>query len=805
MKRQQILRDNKGASLVMVLVAMFFVGLIAAIALTITVGNTKSTKATIKTSENFYSSESVLDDLKMYLKKIATSAATEAYGKTLAEFSSQPEKILSEYRKSFKSELISALTGTDGVLTQHIDGIEAGDKKILDPEFVKSQISFDRPGTIVIKYITCATAGDNAELQGVEIIYTDEKGYETKLSANISFRAQLPTTSTDPFLGSFDDEIDHFVMISGGSINPTNATISGNYIGGVYAKGKFNVKTKTPITDSTCAETDWINLRSHYVLVGDDISVKGRLSITPIADKLIINKGSTKIGSEVWCDNMYLNATDSTVRTDRQLNPDAAEGTTDYLNTDVYLKGNLELNGSASDYAAVGGSLTAYSDGGVVSSNGTKPESSAIILNGLGAKLDLSRLGSLAIAGKAYTELPNLDGVNAAYKYYNGESEVYPTKISYFTQGESVTYRAIQSLYLIPGDYINGVGHNPMKKSEFSSITSANIVAPKDVFGDESSSNFKLKANKFISHEIRYLNGENYVYLFWDFKSTDDAVSYFNDIAKKVLAYNYNTRPGVGRYYDLVLKQIGMLGKNDGYIKLPTSISSTGNVIKYDPSATEKFSKAVANATDIDDKSGDFSSLITAFDPETIFEGFTEKSGEAYTHVAATRVYDGPIRGPLNYKDKAGVQHSSSNVVGPANAKTTTYHLKTGSNISLTGAFDPSDTYIIITPGNVTFAAGCSGTFRGLIIAGGNITLPAKMNMECLGMLKYTEDVNGVETEVDTTELQALLSVKYDDSDTTNGNTILREIFGLRDTSLNLGEEYDGELVKMDIKEYVIN
>ena len=52
MKRQCILKDNKGASLVMVLVAMFFVGVIAAIALTITVGNTKSTKASVDTSEN---------------------------------------------------------------------------------------------------------------------------------------------------------------------------------------------------------------------------------------------------------------------------------------------------------------------------------------------------------------------------------------------------------------------------------------------------------------------------------------------------------------------------------------------------------------------------------------------------------------------------------------------------------------------------------------------------------------------------------------------------------------------------------
>ena len=69
MNKYRIMKDNRGASLVMVLLAMMFVGIIAAIALAITVGNSKSSKATMDTSKNFYSTESILDDLEMYLKK----------------------------------------------------------------------------------------------------------------------------------------------------------------------------------------------------------------------------------------------------------------------------------------------------------------------------------------------------------------------------------------------------------------------------------------------------------------------------------------------------------------------------------------------------------------------------------------------------------------------------------------------------------------------------------------------------------------------------------------------------------------
>jgi len=69
MNRKSLVKNNKGASLVLVIVAMMFVAIIASVVLTLTVGNSKSAKATADTSGNFYTSESVLDDLNMYLKK----------------------------------------------------------------------------------------------------------------------------------------------------------------------------------------------------------------------------------------------------------------------------------------------------------------------------------------------------------------------------------------------------------------------------------------------------------------------------------------------------------------------------------------------------------------------------------------------------------------------------------------------------------------------------------------------------------------------------------------------------------------
>ncbi len=822
MKRQCILKDNKGASLVMVLVAMFFVGIIAAIALTITVGNTKSTKASIDTSENFYSSESVLDDLKMFLKKVATSSATEAYGKTLEEMSADPTNIETKFAENFKDKFIETFNAdlvSTGYSTEDPTDPTLS-KMILEADFIKNQISFNRPGTITIRYDK-SSFSDTSEvypvLKGVEIIYVDENGYETKLTTDITFKAQLPSIETTDTSGEFTYDIDHFVMISGKSINPSNNTISGDLVGNVYAKNNFNVKTKTLLTAADTNDSDWINLRSQYVLVGGNINVKGRMTVNPIADSSIIYEGAgTKIGAEVWTNNLLLNATDSEVSTGRKVDPDDSSS---YLNTDVYLKGSLELNGEKTKYTAVGGKLIAYSEDDstyllAAIDNSTTPatkianppKSSAIILNGLGAQLDLSGLDSLRVAGKAYTALPDLDGIDKMYDYYNGTGAE-PAAVSYYTQGESITFRAIQSLYLIPGDYISGVGHNPMKQSEFASITSASINPPKTIFGEEGTSSYILNSNKFKSHIVRYLNGENYVYLFWDFKSTDAAVEYFN----KVTYHDSDPGSADGRYYDLVLKQISMLDRGNGYIKLPSDTKTNGNAIKYD--STNKFGKVTASSASVSGYDGYFNGMMAKLDSSSsvadtnllnnMFENFYAQEGGLFTHPAAT-YFDGEIQGPLSYQEKNGRQHTSNSVEGPTKAKTTKYWLKSGQSVTV-NSINPLYTYVIITPGDVTFTAGCSGDFRGIIIAGGNITLPANMNMECLGMLKYNEVVGGTSKAVDTTEFQALLGVVYDDETVTNGNSVLRSIFGIRDNSSHAGGDNDGEFVKILTSEWKRN
>ena len=102
MSGKKFLKDNKGASLVLVIVAMLFVGIIATIVLTLTVGNIKSVSTAKDTSKNFYSTEDMVDDFKVYLQKFANESATEAYASVLEQLAINGTVEASELEKKYQ-------------------------------------------------------------------------------------------------------------------------------------------------------------------------------------------------------------------------------------------------------------------------------------------------------------------------------------------------------------------------------------------------------------------------------------------------------------------------------------------------------------------------------------------------------------------------------------------------------------------------------------------------------------------------------------------------------------------------------
>jgi len=789
------------------------------------VGNSKSAKATIDTSKNFYSTESVLDDFRMFLKKLATAAATEAYAETLEENIADATLMVTTFREKFKDKFSNLLNNdVFGVYGKNEDGLN-----ILDQGFIKEQITFNRPGKISIKYESFDDDNYPLVLKGVQVTLVDEMGFENTLTTNMTFRANLPETDLLDDSEDFNYDIDHFVVISRGSITAGINTsglsgetleklyASANIKGNIYANRNINIFTKT--LERGAALSDWVKFNSHYIIAGGDVNVNGRVSVDPISigsETLTTAVYTDK--AELWAKNVKLSFTDAEMQT--------GSGSGVALDTDVYLKGSLELNGRKSKYIAKNGNyygfssqdapyyVPTYSTSGeknIVSS--TKPRSSGIVVNGFSSTLDMSDLTSVNLAGVAYTALPipNAVGNKSVYDFYNGNTEE-TDNVYLYTQGNSVTFRALQALYLIPGELINGVGHNPMKESEFASITASNIKVPTSISG-------LLGNPKYKEHHVQYINGENYVYLFWNFSDVNNAITYFNTVTQA------STKTNPESYYGLFGKQMGILG-SEGEIKLPSGsgLNTYGYAITYNKT-TQTFAKDKASSYSGDVLSGlngmylgRYSTLGTngtESDPNLVDRMFKNKFDSS--HLAYQKFDDILPADPWSSYIDADGSMVTFDEVGEGDPRPVTYRLITGPNVQLGtvgGHSESADwkvatpqsdvTYIIITPGNVELRY--SGEFRGMIIAGGEVLInpgTAGLNMECLGDIyrTATKTKNGSVTpgtRDKVSEFDALLAAAPNDSDIDNANTRLRRIFNVADTSLHTDGDGNGFIEIID-------
>ena len=460
------------------------------------------------------------------------------------------------------------------------------------------------------------------------------------------------------------------------------------------------------------------------------------------------------------------------------------------------------------------------------------PASSAIILNGLGAKLKLSKLSKLEVAGVAYTGMSTLSGI----QNFIDDTDNYADDFYYYTQGESITYRTLQPLYLVPGEAIKSVGHNPMTKEEYNknvkgkedkviedllSMAERNIVTKLVYEGSGSSK--KVKSGGIKTQFVRYVgtvgSGEDadkkdYVYIFYDFKSVDKAIEYFNTVKND---------PSNDKYGKLYKKQADILKNQKGCVELPEqgNCNLKGYALQY----TYNGSNGVLSARN---KSGSstFDSYLNEYNclkaglKETIPTGSTIDKSK---NVVANMFGEGGLAGRLNSGDYAKkltgpldpiVISAEENYkytekrsdVYKEEAKTGMEYYLVTSNKSSEFVF-PDDvssivgtgsqcakqnrSYIIISTSDVKInITNNTYPLRCLIITEGDVIIPNGVNITCLGMVsrQETHTFQGVGTtkEIERiSEFGGLLGITYFDeiaedkaTETQKATIYLRRIFG---------------------------
>ena len=450
--------DNRGASFVMVVVAMAIVAVLAVTVLWIALMNLQMKVTDKKNTDNFYSAEGVLDQICTGLQGDISKAYSAGYTKVMENYSDssineagRQSNFAQEYLKNLKTSLEYDSTGMTfnmGKLIQYVDP-KLLENKVNQPHAVIKSTNADVNGNGQLKVYQ-----NRVVLNGLRVEYTDEKGFKSIIETDISLG--VPSMSFTASGGV--PELFTYSLVGNEGLKITSGLNKVNLSGNLYAGCENAADTGTSTTSVTIPNNATLDVRdTSYMIAEGDIEV-GDFAEKNMAG--VHNNSTLSVDSQcqLWTSNINVNG--AAVNLD---------GMT-YVADDMTLKGTgskvtLGKNNKNNNAKYVG-----FGNGGADKENPVAGDSSAIIINGREASLDMSNIRELMLAGTAYINTQAI--VN---------SSRVGTENSNVGMGESISVKGDQIAYLVPPECIGTSGNgadakslynkNPLSYKEYKDIT----------------------------------------------------------------------------------------------------------------------------------------------------------------------------------------------------------------------------------------------------------------------------------------------------------------------------------------------
>lgn len=420
MKGNRFKQDNRGASLLAVLVLMVVVSLIAVVITKITIVNIEMKEVERGTKKNFYSADELMDNLRAGARELAEQSLEKAYADVLENYltysasGGDVQKVFATrymdgLQKQFAENHTDPAVGASD--TMDASGNVAYRVSGYDTDTVKSCIKEAADQGCYIpaadpKYEVDYGAG-TFTLKGVQIRYKDAQDYETTIKTDLVF-----STPKMNFSGRGQvQEFMRYALIADRQINigAQNVTVDGSvYAGadGIYAStgGNGTIKGKTVLTR------------------GDIVTESG--------SDLTVGDGS----SSIWAENI------------RTSSAGTNGASSIHMNGNMYVADDLELAGRGSS-VTLQGNYYGYNfqkNYGVQDPDSAKKAefSSAMMVNGKSSHLDIKGLNYLLLAGRTFISR-KLDASNED-----------------ILMGESISARTNQLAYYVPLEYVSGDGRS---------------------------------------------------------------------------------------------------------------------------------------------------------------------------------------------------------------------------------------------------------------------------------------------------------------------------------------------------------
>ena len=508
--------DNRGSSILMVILVAAGIGVMAAIALWVSLRNVqmKTTDAEIK--ESFYSAEGVLEQVKAGVKEKAEAAYKEAVTKDLENFAkynnssqtpagaasstvSEKARRAEDFKKNFKDTFKRSIDrGTDG--EYNIKSISnLVDQSLLNsPTYPYAVVSamnggFSRDEGIV------KDEDDKLVLKGIKVRYVSEDEQVSEIVTDITVAVPKP----DVIAATSDLDLFEYAIIGDKGVEVIAGNV--NIKGSVYAGFSDSLNKQAFVTSSNTN----VGLYDKTLIANGTVYVANNASLKASPNQ------------KIWAGGILL------------------DGGRAELTGASYVADDLTLSGERSS-AKISGTYKGYGNDKNVAGS-----SSAIIINGKDSSIDMSGAKEVALAGYSYIATGN-EKLRDRYSQGNANNNVD------IKMGESIAVKGNQIAYLMPGEWIgtdsnkeSKFGHNPLSYDEYKRLlnerdssgknyvlvdTKARAYKTGKTFEDYGVTKSDLDANytKIFVQPITGISSDGLVYFYVNLPQ-DKAAKYFND------------------------------------------------------------------------------------------------------------------------------------------------------------------------------------------------------------------------------------------------------------------------------------
>lgn len=429
MKRDRfMIKDNKGASLIAVLVTLAVVSILGVIISNLTVTNIQMKEAERQSKKIFYDAEAIMDDLTAGLNNYASDAMQAAYSDMLSNFrdlTSNGESLKDVFAEIYLGKLVEKFDTADDASSSPVE---------------------KRQNTVTVDGVTTVTyeAGyySVSVIRGALVAYEDFKDPETNpaLRKKNIYEGKESTFLTD----------EYYFMDKASLPDTAKYLFHADYVNKLFTLEKVAITCKDEQGNLTTIQTDVVfhvpdvNFNGsnvvkdfmRYSLIADknihvdtkNLDVDGNvyagiggIDVIPncsakFVGNKIVTRGDIKatssttlsVGqagkSQIWCENLVTEKTAAG-------SIDRTDSATLNVAGNIYVSDDLEING-AYDTVKLSGNYYGYNyqeNYGNFEGYGMDPKtndnySSAIVINGKHSSLNIDEVNHLMISGRTFID-----------------------------------------------------------------------------------------------------------------------------------------------------------------------------------------------------------------------------------------------------------------------------------------------------------------------------------------------------------------------------------------------------------------